>query len=243
MQHIVMFSGGIGSWAAAKRLSQRGTGPLTLLFCDTRMEDADLYRFLTEAAGNVGGKLVRIQDGRTPWQVFYDTRFLGNTRVDPCSRILKRALAKAWIEQNANPRHTILYMGMDWTEMHRLVRSQRFWAPWRVEAPMCEEPLIDKPDMLKALEAEGIRVPRLYDLGFPHNNCGGFCIKAGKAHFKLLLEKLPERYRFHERAEAAMRKYLGRNVSILTDQRGGFKTPMTLADFRCHLTTGGEVDP
>lgn len=63
MKHIVMFSGGVGSWAAAKRVAERhGTADLVLLFADVLMEDSDTYRFLGEAARNVGGELVRIID-------------------------------------------------------------------------------------------------------------------------------------------------------------------------------------
>lgn len=47
-----------------------GTKALTLLFCDTKTEDADTYRFMREAAANVGGQLVEIADGRTIWEVF-----------------------------------------------------------------------------------------------------------------------------------------------------------------------------
>ena len=47
MKHIVMFSGGIASWATAKRIAeQHGTDELIMCFADTQMEDPDLYRFL-----------------------------------------------------------------------------------------------------------------------------------------------------------------------------------------------------
>lgn len=56
MKHVCMFSGGVSSWAAAKRVADRhGTADLTLLFTDTLMEDGDLYRFLVEGACNVFG--------------------------------------------------------------------------------------------------------------------------------------------------------------------------------------------
>lgn len=103
MKHVVMFSGGLGSWAAARRVVDRhGTSDLVLLFTDTRVEDPDLYRFLDEAAANVGGELVRIADGRTLWDVFRDERFLGNSRVDPCSKILKRKMADRWIAEHCD---------------------------------------------------------------------------------------------------------------------------------------------
>lgn len=51
---VVLFSGGLGSWAAAKRAVQRfGSENVTLLFTDTTDEDPDLYRFLVLAAANV----------------------------------------------------------------------------------------------------------------------------------------------------------------------------------------------
>ena len=252
MKHVVMFSGGVGSWAAAKRVAKRyGTKKLTLLFTDTFIEDNDLYRFLDEAAVNVGGDLVKIADGRDPWTIFRDTRILGNTRFDPCSRILKRELATQWVNANCLTSDTILYLGIDWTEIHRWERSKRFWMPYRVEAPMCQKPYINKDQMLEALRAEGIAVPRLYDMGFPHNNCGGFCIKAGQAHFKLLLEKMPDRYHYHEQKEEEFRQYLKANprrtgtwdVAILRDRSGGKAVPITLRELREKVQGGREIDP
>lgn len=123
-RHIVMFSGGVGSWAAAKRVAkEHGTGAMTLLFADTLIEDVDLYRFLDQAAANVGAPLVRIADGRTPWDVFRDERFLGNARVGLCSRILKQQQVDAWLDVHCVPGKTIVYVGLDWMEGHRLERD------------------------------------------------------------------------------------------------------------------------
>lgn len=66
-KHVVMFSGGIGSWAAAKRVAERhGTADMVLLFTDTKTEDEDLYRFIDEAAADVGAPLVKIADAERP---------------------------------------------------------------------------------------------------------------------------------------------------------------------------------
>src|SRR5579859_1857151 len=211
--HVVMFSGGAGSWAAAKRVAQRHSPEsITLLFTDTRMEDEDLYRFLDESAANVGARLVKIAEGRNPWHVFFDERFLGNSRVDPCSKILKRQMADQWLADNCDPKRTTVYVGIDWTEEHRFtkLRDRHAVDGWRYEAPLCEAPFITKNDVTAWLKAEGIKQPRLYDLGFAHNNCGGFCIKAGQGHFANLLRRLPERYARHEAMEQAIRTYLGK---------------------------------
>lgn len=246
MKHVVMFSGGAGSWAAAKRVAEtHGTESLTLLFTDTRMEDADLYRFIEEAADNVGAPLTTIAEGRSPWHVFFDERFLGNSLRDPCSKILKRQFADKWLKENCDPADTTIYVGIDWSEEHRYTRLRDLRAldGWRYEAPMCSAPFLDKGQVLAWMQREGLAPPRLYAMGFSHNNCGGFCVKAGQGHFANLLRHLPDVYQHHEDMEQAIRTYLGKNVSVLTDRSGdGEKKPLTLKDFRIRIERGTQID-
>ncbi len=236
MKHVVFFSGGVGSWAAAKRVAERqGTDDLVLLFADTLIEDVDLYRFLEEAASNVGGEFVRVADGRDPWQVFFDVRYLGNTRVDPCSKHLKRDLMRKWLLDNCDPEDTVVYLGIDWTEQHRIEGARHRYLPFRAEAPMCDPPYLLKAQMLAELEEQGIEQPELYTLGFAHNNCGGFCIKSGQAQFENLLRHRPALYLYHEGREQELREYLDKDVAILRDRRGGRTRPLTLRAFRERL--------
>src|SRR3990167_4052477 len=117
MRHVVMFSGGLTSWVAGKRVAARyGTDDLWLVFSDVKGEDPDLYRFLAEAAPNVGGTFVTLTEGRTVWETFFDERFLGNHRFDPCSRILKREMLDKWLVANCDPANTLIAMGFDWLE-------------------------------------------------------------------------------------------------------------------------------
>ncbi|MCK1593341.1 hypothetical protein [Bradyrhizobium sp. 164] len=286
MQHVVMFSAGAGSWAAAKRVAERvGLDRLQLLFTDTLMEDPDAYRFLIEGAANVFGislsgrmkvpsysefpdfrdrpkwkrylerlsteavatipQLVWLKDGRDIWEVFFDERFLGNSRLDPCSKILKRRAADRWLVENCDPRDTVCYVGIDFTEAHRFddgrgggLRPRRALEGWTYEAPLCSEPWLAKWDVIEWMRAERIAPPRLYALGFSHNNCFGFCIKAGHAHYRLLLQTLPDVYSYHEQKEQEIREYLGKDVSILADRRhGNKKRPLTLRAFRMRATS------
>lgn len=237
-----MFSGGIGSWAAAKRVAERyGTDNLTLLFTDTLIEDADTYRFLKVAWMNVGGELVRIAEGRTPWEVFRDVRFLANSRVDPCSRILKRDLADKWLRDNMDPADTTVYVGIDWTEIHRFERLAPRKLPWIYKAPMCDEPLMTKAEMHEWAEREGLRKQRLYVLGMPHANCGGGCVKMGLGGFARLYYADPCRYAEWEANEEKLRAQLG-DVAILRDRAGGTSKPLTLRALRERIEGGGTVD-
>lgn len=229
----MFYSGGIGSWVTAKRvIAEHGKENTVLLFTDTKIEDEDLYRFLKDTTENLGAEFVHIEDGRDIWEVFKDVKYLGNSRIAQCSHILKQKTAENWIKANYQPDECVLYLGIDWTEEHRTKAPTENWKPYTVKFPMCEEPFLVKEDMLAMLEAEGIEVPRLYKMGFAHNNCGGGCVRAGQGHFLNLLKTMPERFAQWEANEQMMREYLGKEVSILRRQRNGKRFNFTLKELR-----------
>lgn len=232
-QHVVMWSGGITSWATARHvIAEHGTASVTLLFADTLIEDEDLYTFNEQASAQLGVPITRVADGRDPWQVFEDKRWLGNTRIAQCSHALKQEPCRDWLVEHTDPADTVLYVGIDWTETERLPGIVRGWAPWTVSAPLTRPPYRDKAQLLNEAQSAGLLLPRLYDLGFAHNNCGGACVKGGQAQWTRLLEVFPERFAHVEAFEQRMRDRLGKDVSILRDRRGGTTKPLPLAELR-----------
>jgi hypothetical protein len=244
VKHVVMFSGGLGSWMTAKRVAEKhGIDDLVLLFADVggqhdsphAGEDADTYRFINEAAANIGGELVTLNEGRNIWEVFRDDRFLGNSRLANCSKYLKQIPCREWLDANCDPDDTTIYVGIDWSESHRLPAIINAYLPYRAKAPMTEPPYLDKSAMQLECIKAGMAIPRLYAAGFPHNNCGGGCVRAGQAQFELLLREHPDRYAYWETQEQGLRDYLGKDVTILRDRSGGDMTTLTLAKFRQQL--------
>lgn len=238
MKRVVQFSGGLCSYFAARRVvAQYGRDEVTLLFADVLIESAGLYRFAVHASASLGLPITPVMDGRTPWQVFKDEGFLGNTRVDLCSRILKRELCRKWLEKNCNPESAILYVGISWDEGREDDIRER-WKPWVVQFPMCEEPLWSKCDMQREAKELNLPLSEAYTDGFPHDNCGGGCVKAGQAQFALLYQIRPAVYAEWERNEQDVIASIGKNVAILRDRRGGTTKPMPLAEFRKRIETG-----
>lgn len=232
-RHVVMFSGGIGSWFTATRVAERhGTDNLVLLFADTNVEDGDTYRFLHAAARQVGGQLVKVADGRTPFEVFHDDHFLGNARLANCSKYLKIIPCREWLDANCHPKRTTLYVGIDWTEQHRLPVIMEGWKPYAVEAP-----LRTKTHMIDHARSVGLEPPRAYGNGLPHANClNQGCVRGGQAYWKRLLETRPDVYVGTEAEEAKIRETeWGSDAAILRDRTGGDSTPLTLAEFRTRL--------
>ena len=239
MMHVVSFSGGVTSWAAAKLVRERimtSGDELVLLFADTSMEAADVYEFLEQGARNLGSPITRLCDGRTPWEVFRDERYLGNSRVDPCSKILKRQLMDRWRSQHCHRSDSAHYVGLDFSEIDRFETHARVMRKkdWTVQAPLIEHRM-GKTQAIEWATREGLTLPRAYSTGFSHANCMGMCVKAGQHHWALLYQHHPDRFRRAEREEADIRTYLDRDVTILKDRTGGSSTPLTLADFRKRL--------
>lgn len=233
MKHVVMFSGGITSWATARRVADRhGTADLTLLFADTLIEDPDLYRFLAEASADIGVPVTRVADGRTPEQVDVDRRWLSNQHVAQCSYWLKIVPSRSWLETNCDPASTTLYLGLDWSEPHRIPGNRRLWKPWSAEYPLCDPPYVDKEGWYPELRRRGIEPPRLNLMGFPHNNCGGACVRGGQAQWAHVLRVFPERFAAAEAHEQRMRDMLGADVARLRDRTSGVTKPLPLTVLR-----------
>jgi 3'-phosphoadenosine 5'-phosphosulfate sulfotransferase (PAPS reductase)/FAD synthetase len=241
LKYIVNVSGGLTSFEALRRtLEKHGKDNTHAVFADTLIEDEDLYRFLDDQERYFDIKIERIADGRTPWQVMKDSRCIKLPRIDmaPCSKALKRqAIDRAVNARYAEGEYTRVF-GMDWTEMHRIDRLTAALDPEPVWFPLIEKPFVDKCQIAAFLEAIGIKVPRLYSLGFTHNNCGGGCVKAGQAHWARLWQTMPERYLLWEAKEQEIREHLGKDVTILRMHRNKQFHKVTLKEFRERLESG-----
>lgn len=238
---VVMFSGGICSWAAAKRLAQQhGPESMTLLFADTLGEHPDTYRFLEDAAANIGAPLVKVADGRTIWQVFRDERILGSSGFAPCSKILKQRVLDKWYKANCDPSVTTRVFGIHWSEIDRFERLKERIG--HCLAPMCEDPWIPASEMHAWAEREGLRRQFLYEIGMPHANCGGCCVKAGVGSFVKAYRRNRETFDEWERQEAEMQAFLGKPHTILHETVRGKKRNLSLETLRARIESQCDLD-
>ena len=94
------------------------------------------------------------------------------------------------------PKPLTIMLGMDWKEQQRLEAPRKasealgyqvdyllMWKPWEL-----------RPYQDVIREEWGIEPPRLYAMGFPHNNCGSRCIKQGVKEWLRLRYHFPERF-------------------------------------------------
>lgn len=243
MIYVVNISGGLTSYEGWRRtIEEKGRENTVAVIANTRKEDDDLWRFVRETSEYLGSAVKVLEDGRGVWEVLRDRRCITIRGMAPCSIELKAEVVDAFVAENFTiPEYTSVF-GMEWTETNRMERLRKRLAPTPVWFPLAEPPYVTKAQIIEQLHSVGIEEPRLYKLGFKHNNCGGGCVKAGQAHWAHLLKMLPERYAEWEADEESLRVYLNKDISILKDRRGGTAKPMTLRAFRERLQIGEAHD-
>lgn len=197
-------------------------------------------------------KLTWLVEGRDIWEIMRDEKLLGNSRFDPCSKIAKRRLLDRWMDANADPANDIYTIGIGPHEKHRFtaLAERKKKAGWTFTAPLIGEETVPfegevywagMEDMY--LKRAHLDRPRLYLLDYIHNNCGGFCIKAGHSHWLNRLRQQPDRFHYDAMMEAKLIAYVGGKVqSILSDRRGdGLKKTLTLSMFAARYVNSPDV--
>jgi hypothetical protein len=234
--HLVQFSTGIGSAEVAFRVYdlRAPDDRVVLLTADTLVEDEDNWRFAREVVARLPeAEWTVLTDGRTPMQVGRDRKCVPSNRMAVCSQILKRDLIRAHLDEHYDPADSVVYLGYDWTEDHRMDKAVEPWRPWTVRCPLMDPPHVMKADLLEQMRARGIEPPRLYATGAPHANCGGACVRGGQVEWRRLLLHNRDRYVEWEKEEEVSRVELGKDVAILRHRSGPLEgTALTLRSYR-----------
>ncbi|QWY83197.1 putative PAPS reductase protein [Rhizobium phage RHph_X2_24] len=242
MKYWISTSGGLGSAISCLLAYENGLD-FEMIFADTLIEDEDLYRFIWEIALKINKPLIYLRDGRTPWQVFIDRKFIGNSRTAHCSQILKTNMVRDHLDRNAAPGDQLV-LGMDLSELDRIERAQHNWTP-RPVMSLLNEFKCWRPKWDEILARYGIRKPRLYEYGFPHNNCGGMCVRGGLKQFATLLMYFRDRYLWHEEQQEIAMSAIGPKAKpFLRKTINKQEFYMTMRGFRLLYEAGIiQVDP
>lgn len=241
--HVAMYSGGASSAYVAYQMVQTyGKDNCILFFTNTLWEDDDNYRFMEEVSDYIGIEVTERLDGRTPEEVFFDTKFLGNSRVARCSEELKVKQTIIFLEElrddhNLEP---ILYFGIGPHESHRADSLKHHYEHFPLEPVETRFPMIDTfrddIDVKAIIEEEwGIKLPRMYELGFSHANCAGRCVRGGLQHYAQLYDVWPEQFELQVQMEEDFRETFNKDVSIM--KKDG--KPYTLSEYRKVLEKEG----
>lgn len=194
--HIVSLSSGISSAIAALIVIKKyGKDNVILLFADTQIEDDDNYRFLEDISKHLDKKIIKISTGINPYELFTANNLVPFNAIAPCTFNLKIKIIQNYIKVLQKSYKIILHIGMNKKDKGRYLAPIKNWSKIDVKV---EYPLLKKEnkhlDDNKTILDLGIKIPRMYELGYKHSNCGGLCVKQGAKDFRLTLKHFPERF-------------------------------------------------
>lgn len=240
MKHVISVGGGVASTLLlpihALWVQQIPKSDVDLVMAKLPNEDPDVWRLVETLEDRLGVEVKMLGSNRHPWEVFVERKFIGNTLVDPCSDELKRKVIRRYIKDTYAPGEATIHVGIGAYELDRELSIKKRWGEqgYEVAMPLIEYPALDRTAQIDFCRSFAGFVPRLYLMGFSHNNCGGACVKAGQKEWARLLWFLPDVYSWWEKNENDWRSQFG-DYTILRDRRGGTMKPMTLTDFRIRM--------
>lgn len=243
MKHVISVGGGISStWLLVDRvIAKYGKENCEAVICALANEHPDLWRLVSAVEKKYDIEIKRIGLNNKVydiWDIFFYTGRMGSIVADPCSRTLKREVIAAYMKTNHAPADTVLHVGITAGEIDRMLSITRNWKKngYKVEADLADEPALTREKQIELCEGEFGFVPALYKMGIPHNNCSGFCVKAGHGAMARLLFYDRKIFMYHETMEQYHQYIFGHKSTIMIDRKQRSKVleviPLTLRAFR-----------
>lgn len=236
----VWFSCGAASAVAAKKTLALYGDKFTIRIINNPVieEDADNLRFLKDVEQWLGVPIEIASNSNYPLASAVDVwrrrKFMAGPHGAPCTVELKKKARQQW-EQNNHVNFHVLGFTVDEVARHsRFIKSERANV-----LPVLIELGLTKKDCFGILNGAGIKLPRVYEMGYPNANCIG-CVKASSpTYWNHVREKHPQV--FEERAkqsrELGARLVRVKNQRIFLDELSPEATghPLKGMDFECGI--------
>jgi hypothetical protein len=236
----VWFSCGAASAAAAYLTLQRYGDDYDVRIINNPIaeEDDDNERFLKDVEAWLGVNIERAINEKYPQASAVDVwerrKFMSGVAGAPCTLHLKKEARQQWEAVNKPDWHVLGFTYEEVNRHERFIKTERENVlPVLIDAKMA------KADCYMLLRENGIKPPRVYEMGYPNANCIG-CVKAtSPTYWNHVREMHPDV--FNERAEQSRR--LGAKLTRVNNKRmfldelpaDAKGAPMRNLDFECGL--------
>lgn len=145
-----------------------------------------------------------------------------------CTLVLKKRVRQR-LEREMD--YSAQVFGFEYTkkEVNRAIRFQEQYPDAKPLFPLIENKM-NKPECLYYLEKQGIKRPKMYELGYGNNNCIG-CVKGGKGYWNKIRRDFPEAFNKMAEAEREVGNSCIRNVYLdELDPEAGRNQKMIMPD-------------
>lgn len=165
-------------------------------------EHEDNERFLQDCEEWFGQKVIKAINKNYPTcdikDVFEKRKYISGVAGASCTKELKKEARYQFEKEHQIDWHVL---GFTYEEQHRFERFTKYER--ENVLPILIDEKITKGRCFDILEQEGIKLPEIYNMGFPNANCIG-CVKSqSPTYWNLVRDKFPEV--FEERAEQSRR--------------------------------------
>lgn len=179
--------------------------------------------------------------GISLWELFEKKRYLANTRVDTCSASLKRKVKDKYLSNNISA-DTYIGVGIGLWEKHRLDKLNGNSIKYRYHNPFVDCDAFENTYLEQVYTVyPQLEKPYLYTINAPHNNCSGFCVKAGLLQYKNLLEKNRDLYLEHEENEQELYRRVPTVKPFLRKKKNTQIYYITLQQYRIMLENNLDI--
>lgn len=246
MRHLVNVSGGAGSAVALFRVIDRyGRENVSASLADTNSEHPDLYRFVDDLEAAAGVPIVRLNDGRTIWDVFLKELAFTNKQSGGCLAAwhLKKLPLEAHAATIGTPATVTIHIGFSIDEDDRIARLRANRGQWTYDFPLTWPRAMLRCDVMDELARRGIKECSVYSDGYPHSNCLRWnCIKSGIGQWLGVLKDNRAGYLeaegFEQQVIAGQIAKGRKPRTILRDRIGGATQDLSLRQLREEADAG-----
>ena len=235
---IVWFSCGASSAVAAKYAVKKYDN-CEIVYCDTGGEHPSNKQFLKDIEKWIGREItiLKNQKYKDHFDVFKKTKYLYGNRGSRCTVELKKKLRLEYQKPD-----DIHIFGYTFDEKHRAEKFESYNPELSVDWILIENK-ISKENCLGIIWQSEIKMPKMYDLGYNHNNCIG-CVKGGMGYWNKIRKDFPEHFKRMAKIERKIGHSRFRDMDTneriwldeLPEDAGNFKTePPICCDLSCGM--------
>jgi 3'-phosphoadenosine 5'-phosphosulfate sulfotransferase (PAPS reductase)/FAD synthetase len=201
---VVWFSCGAASAVAAKKTIEKYGNSHNILIVNNPVaeEHPDNLRFLKDIEKWLGIPIISAVNTEintiSAYDIWEKRKYMSGVKGAPCTMLLKKH-ARYQFES----KHKIDWHVLGFT-LEEQKRHDKFITVERENVlPILIDAKLTKKDCFKIIQSEGIKLPEIYNLGYPNANCIG-CVKSSSpTYWNLVREKNPEV--FIQRSEQSRR--------------------------------------
>jgi hypothetical protein len=233
MLTICWISAGVSSFIAGYLMKDEID---EFIYIDIEDQEEDTKRFIKDCEKTLGKdiKILKSEYGTVENAILSAGVISLRGGFAPCTNYLKKRVRKEWEEQHKNEQITYVW-GMDVDESARAERLKESMPEYDHRFPLIENHMT-KESSHGLLQELGIKRPRMYDLGYPNNNCVG-CIKGGMGYWNKIRKDFPEVFEKRSKMEQKIGHSILKECYLadLDENRGNNKEIFPECDIFCMI--------